>query len=70
MSISDSDNPQGTKLDHFNIERIEHIDKDVFTALTYLGFHLEQKLNKYMQMLSEVYCFLARALILLTDQKS
>ena len=28
--------------------RIEDIDKDVFTALSYLGFHLEQKLNKYM----------------------
>ena len=46
------------------------IDKDVFTALTYLSFHLEQKVNKYIQMLSKAYCFLARALFLLADRVS
>ena len=45
---------------------MEYIDENVFTALKYLGFHLEQKVNKYMQ----VYCFLARALFLFADQVS
>ena len=47
---------------------IEYIDTDVFTA--FLGFHLEHKVSKYIQMLSKVYCFLARALSLLADQVS
>ena len=34
---------------------IEYIDKDVLTALTYLGFHVEYKVNKYIQMSSKVY---------------
>ena len=45
---------------------MEYIDENVFTALKYLGFHLEQKVNKYIQ----VYCFLARALFLFADQVS
>ena len=28
------------------LECIEYIDRDVFTALTYLGFHHEEKVNK------------------------
>ena len=48
---------------------MEYIDKDVFTALTYLGFHLEDKVNKHIQMFSNV-CFLSRALSLLADQVS
>ena len=42
------------------------MDKNVFTALTYFCLHLEQKVNKHIQ----VYCLLARALFLLTDQVS
>ena len=49
---------------------IEYIDKDVFTGLTYLGFHREHKVNKCMQMFSKVYCILARALCLLADNVS
>ena len=45
---------------------IEYIDKNVFTALTYLGFNLEHKVNKSIQ----VDCFLARALFLLAEQVS
>ena len=45
---------------------IEYIDKNVITALTYLGFHVEQKVNKHIQ----VYCFLAYTLFLLADQVS
>ena len=37
--------------------RIEDIDKDVFTALSYLGFHLEQKLNKYIKCLPNIIVF-------------
>ena len=37
---------------------IEYIDKGVFTALTYLGFHHESKANKNIQ----IFCFSARAL--------
>ena len=48
-----------------NLGWIEYIDKNVFTALTYLGFYLEQKVNKYIQV-----CFLARALFLFADQVS
>ena len=36
-------------------------ERDVFTTLIYLGFYHEQKVNKYIQMFSKVYCFLARA---------
>ena len=41
-------NLQGTKFDHFNIKSlkarcIEFIDKDVFTAFTYLGLILNIK---------------------------
>ena len=46
---------------------IDYIDKDVFAALTYLGFHLEHKVNKYIQMFSKADCFLAFALSLLVD---
>ena len=40
------------KFDHVNIKvgklgRMEYIDKDIFTELTYLGFYLEHKVNKY-----------------------
>ena len=44
----------------------KYIDKDVYTALTYLGFHLERKVKKYIQMFSKVYCFLVCALPLLS----
>ena len=47
---------------------IEYIDKDIFTAFP--GFHLEHKVNKYIQMFSKVYCFLALALSLLADHVS
>ena len=43
---------------------------NVFAALRFLGFHLEQKVNKYIQILSKVYCFLARAHFLLADHIS
>ena len=38
------------KFDHFNIKvgklgRMEYIDKDIFTELTYLGFYLEHKVK-------------------------
>ena len=67
-------NLQGTKFDHSNIKSlkarcIEFIDKDVFTAFTYLGFNLEYKANKYIQIFSKVY-FLACALSLLADHVS
>ena len=48
---------------------MEYIDKDVFTVLTYLGFHLEDKVNKYIPMFSKV-CFLSHALSLLPNQVS
>ena len=28
--------------------RVEYVDKGVFTALTYLGFQLQQKVSKYI----------------------
>ena len=28
--------------------QVEYVDKGVFTALTYLGFHLQQKVSKYI----------------------
>ena len=63
------DNFQSTNFDHFNIKswrtkvnRI-YIDQNVFTALTYLGFHIEQNVKKYIH----VYCFLACFLFLLVD---
>ena len=64
-------NLQGTKIDRFNIKswkaRVnKYIDKDVYTALTYLGFHLEHIVKKYIQMVSKAYCFLVRALHLLS----
>ena len=43
---------------------------NVFAALRFLGFHLEQKVNKYIQILSKVYCFLARVPLLLADHIS
>ena len=43
---------------------------NAFAALRFLGFHLEQKVNKYIQILSKVYCFLARAHFLLADHIS
>ena len=39
------------------LEWIEYIDNDVFTALIYLGFYLEQIVNKCIWMFSKVYCF-------------
>ena len=67
-------NLQGTKFDHFNIKSlkakcIEFIDEDVFPAFTYLGFNLEYKAKKYIQIFSKVY-FLACALSLLVDHIS
>ena len=50
--------------------RIEYVDRDIFTGLTYLGFHLEHKVSKCMQMFSKVYCILVRALCLLADHVS
>ena len=47
---------------------IEYIDKDVFTALAYLGFDFEHNVNKYVEIF--IYCFLARALSLLADHIS
>ena len=41
---------------------IEYIDKDVCTALTYFGFHIEHKVAKYTQMFSKVYFFSTRSL--------
>ena len=49
---------------------IEYIDRDIFTALTYLDFHHEHKVSKYIQMFSKVYCFLACALSLFVDHVS
>ena len=40
---------------------IEYIDKDVCTALTYFGFHIEHKVAKYIQMFSKVYFFSTRS---------
>ena len=55
-----------------------NIDKGVFTALTYLGFYLEQKVSKYIYIYIYIYMyvydfqslllFLVRALILLAGQ--
>ena len=36
---------------------IEYVDKEVFTTLTYLGFHLEHKVNKYIQMFQKFIVF-------------
>ena len=66
-------NLQGTKFDHLYIKswktRVNRIfiDKEAFTAITYLGFHLVQTINKYIKMHLKVYCFLARSLFLLAD---
>ena len=49
---------------------IEYTDNDVFTALTYLGFHLDHEVKKYIQMFSKVYCLLASTLSLLGDHVS
>ena len=61
-------NLQATKLDHFNIKswkaRVNRIYKDVFMALTYLGFYHEGKANNNIQ----IFCFLARTLSLLDDR--
>ena len=45
-------NLQGRKFDHLILKvgklgRIEYIDKDVFTTLTYHGFYLEHKVNMH-----------------------
>ena len=39
---------------------IEYIDKDAFTELIYLDFHLEQKVNKYIQMHPKDFLFFSR----------
>ena len=36
---------------------IEYTDKDAFTVLTYLGFHLDHKVNKYIQMFPKFIVF-------------
>ena len=67
-------NLQGAKFDYFNIKswkaRVNKIYKNVLTALTHLGFHLEHKINKYVQMFSKVYFFLAYPLSLLVNHVS
>ena len=55
-------NLQCPKIDDFNIKSwkarvIEYIDKDVFTSLTYLVFHIEHKVRKYIQMFSTHFFF-------------
>ena len=52
------------------VELIEYTDREAFTALTYIGFHHEHKVNKYTQMLFKVYYFFARTLSLLADRLS
>ena len=57
-----------SKFEHFNSKswklRVNRIYKEVFTALICLGFHLEYKANKYIQMFCKIYCLSARAFCL------
>ena len=57
-----------SKFEHFNSKswklRVNRIYKEVFTGLIYLGFHLEYKANKYIQMFCKIYCLSARAFCL------
>ena len=57
-----------SKFEHFNSKswklRVNRIYKEVFTALICLGFHLEYKASKYIQMFCKIYCLSARAFCL------
>ena len=57
-----------SKFEHFNSKswklRVNRIYKEVFTTLICLGFHLEYKANKYIQMFCKIYCLSARAFCL------